>query len=172
MWRRTGGRYGGWYPARPASPDQRSSSPSATSTPATGEPDLAAGSRHGYRLLWVLVVSNLMALLLQHLAAKLGVATGCDLATVTMRRLPRSGRSGYVVAMQGAMLATELAELLGVVVALRLLAPLSQRAAVASAAVIVVGVFLLTRGRCGCSGWTKPGPARRAGAGRTGPAGG
>src|SRR5262249_11658064 len=42
--------------------------------------DLEAGSRFGYRLLWVLLASNLMALLLQTLATRLGVATGRDLA--------------------------------------------------------------------------------------------
>src|SRR5215471_7777156 len=42
--------------------------------------DIEAGSKYGYRLLWVLVLSNLMAVLLQTLSARLGIVTGRDLA--------------------------------------------------------------------------------------------
>src|SRR5262245_21841276 len=51
--------------------------------------DLAAGSQFGYRLLWVLLMSNLMALLLQTLATRLGVVTGRDLAQACRERYPR-----------------------------------------------------------------------------------
>jgi len=55
--------------------------------------DLAAGSRYGYDLLWVLVAANLLALLLQHLSARIGVATGRDLAAVIGERLNGAGGS-------------------------------------------------------------------------------
>src|SRR3984957_1608396 len=51
--------------------------------------DLAAGSQFRHRLLWVLLVSNLMALLLQTLATRLGVVTGRDLAQACREAYPR-----------------------------------------------------------------------------------
>ena len=50
--------------------------------------DLEAGARFGYRLLWVLVLSNLMAIVLQTLSARLGLATGRDLAQSCRSRYP------------------------------------------------------------------------------------
>jgi Mn2+/Fe2+ NRAMP family transporter len=78
--------------------------------------DLAAGSRFGYSLLWVLVATNLTAVLLQYLSAKLGIATGQDLAAAVGSRLPAPARIGYWLVAEGAMLATEMAEFLGAVV--------------------------------------------------------
>src|SRR5262249_60004402 len=50
--------------------------------------DLEGGARYGYGLLWVLLAANLMALLLQHLSAKLGLATGCTYPQLCRRYFP------------------------------------------------------------------------------------
>ncbi len=52
--------------------------------------DLEGGARFGYRLLWVLVMSNAMAILLQTLSARLGIVAGRDLAQACRERYPRS----------------------------------------------------------------------------------
>src|ERR1700733_2973200 len=52
--------------------------------------DIAGGSQFGYRLLWVLLMSNLMALLLQGLSARLGIVRGRDLAQANREAYPRS----------------------------------------------------------------------------------
>lgn len=109
--------------------------------------DLAAGSRYGYDLLWVLVAANLLALLLQHLSARIGVATGRDLAAVIGSRLRPGQRRAYAVLALGAMLVTEIAEFLGVVVALQLLFGLPLGAAVALGAGVVACLLLLGVGR-------------------------
>jgi manganese transport protein len=105
--------------------------------------DLAAGSRYGYELLWVLVAANLLALLLQHLSARIGVATGRDLATLIGERLGPAQRRAYAVLAVGAMLVTEVAEFLGVVVALQLLFGLPLGGAVLLGGAVVVCLFLL-----------------------------
>src|SRR5437868_11537326 len=51
--------------------------------------NIAGGSKFGYTLLWVIVASNLMAMLIQTLSAKLGIATGQNLPEVCRRELPR-----------------------------------------------------------------------------------
>src|SRR3954468_15224773 len=50
--------------------------------------DIAGGSQFGYTLIWVLLMSNLMALLLQSLAARLGVVKGLDLAQASRQQYP------------------------------------------------------------------------------------
>src|SRR3954468_13694690 len=51
--------------------------------------DLAAGSQFGYRLIWVLLLSNMIALLLQNLAVRLGIVRGLDLAQASKNTYPR-----------------------------------------------------------------------------------
>jgi manganese transport protein len=83
--------------------------------------NISAGSRYGYLLLWVILASNLMAVLLQTLSAKLGIATGRNLPQICRERLPRPASVGlWVVAEVGAM-ATDLAEFLGAAVGFNLL---------------------------------------------------
>lgn len=103
--------------------------------------DLAAGSRFGYRLLWVLVASSLIAILLQYLSAKLGIATGTDLAALLGSRLRTGPRLVYWAVVQTAMLATEMAEFIGVVVALQLLTGVGLLPAVALGAALVLGLL-------------------------------
>lgn len=83
--------------------------------------DLAAGSTYGYNLLWVVALSSLMAVLLQSLCCRLGIATGLDLAQACRRHLPR----GWVIPLwllaEVAIVACDLAELVGTALALQLL---------------------------------------------------
>lgn len=83
--------------------------------------DLAAGSGFGYRLLWVILVANLIAVLFQHLCVRLAVATGKGLAEVCRDRYPPATRRFLWVSAQLAIVAMDLAELLGSAIALQLL---------------------------------------------------
>jgi manganese transport protein len=83
--------------------------------------DLQAGSAFGHRLLWVLLMSNLMALLLQGLASRLGIVAGRDLAQACRDSYPR--RTVFVLWLltEIAIAATDLAEVIGTIIALKLL---------------------------------------------------
>jgi manganese transport protein len=83
--------------------------------------DLAAGAGFGYRLLWVLVVSNGLAILLQTLSARLGIVTGRDLAQACRESYPRSISVILWVLSEIAIVACDLAEVLGAAIALNLL---------------------------------------------------
>jgi manganese transport protein len=83
--------------------------------------DLAGGSQYGYALLWVILLSNLMAILFQHLCVRLNVATGLDLAQACRERYsPLVGKFLWVAAQLG-IVAMDLAELLGSAIALQIL---------------------------------------------------
>lgn len=83
--------------------------------------NIQAGAQYGYLLLWVILASNLMAILLQTLSAKLGIATGKNLPELCRTYLPRPVSTGlWVVAEIGAM-ATDLAEFLGASIGFNLL---------------------------------------------------
>ena len=83
--------------------------------------DLAGGSLYGYALLWVILLSNLMAILFQHLCVRLNVATGLDLAQACRERYsPAVGKFLWVAAQLG-IIAMDLAELLGSAIALQIL---------------------------------------------------
>ncbi len=83
--------------------------------------DLEAGSRFGYKLLWVIVLSNLMAILLQTLAARLGIVAGRDLAQACREAYPRPVCNALWVLCEIAIAACDLAEVLGAAIALHLL---------------------------------------------------
>src|ERR1700678_1980717 len=84
-------------------------------------PALQGGARFGYALIWVLLMSNLMAILLQTLAARLGVVTGHDLAQACRAEYsPRINVILWLLA-EVAIAATDLAEILGTIIALKLL---------------------------------------------------
>ena len=83
--------------------------------------NIAAGSKFGYTLVWVVVASSLMAMLIQTLSAKLGIATGQNLAEVCRERYsPRVSRGLWLQAEAIAM-ATDLAEFLGAAIGFQLL---------------------------------------------------
>jgi manganese transport protein len=83
--------------------------------------DLEGGARFGYTLIWVLLMSNLMAILLQTLAARLGVVTGHDLAQACREEYSRGLNSLLWVLAEVAIAATDLAEILGTIIAFKLL---------------------------------------------------
>ena len=83
--------------------------------------DLEGGARFGYRLLWVLVMSNAMAILLQNLSARLGIVSGRDLAQACRETYPRSVNLALWVLCEIAIAACDLAEVLGAAIGLNLL---------------------------------------------------
>ena len=83
--------------------------------------DLAGGSRYGYALLWVILASSLMAMLLQVLCARLGIVTGRDLAQACRERFSRPTTIALWLLAEVAIIACDLAELIGAAVALNLL---------------------------------------------------
>jgi len=80
--------------------------------------DIAGGSQYEYRLLWVLLVSNLMAILLQSLAARLGLVRGRDLAQASRESYPPLLNLALYLLAEVAIAATDLAEVIGSAIAL------------------------------------------------------
>src|SRR3954471_7516418 len=83
--------------------------------------DLAGGSQFGYSLLWVLLMSNLMALLLQGLSARLGIVRGRDLAQANREAYPRVINFCLYILAEIAITACDLAEVLGMAIGIQLL---------------------------------------------------
>jgi manganese transport protein len=83
--------------------------------------DLEGGARFGYQLIWVLVMSNAMAILLQTLSARLGIVSGRDLAQACRETYPRLMNLALWVLCEIAVAACDLAEVLGAAIALNLL---------------------------------------------------
>lgn len=83
--------------------------------------NLTAGSRFGYLLVWVLVLANLSATLVQYLSAKLGLVAGRSLPELLAERMPRAGRILFWVQAELVALATDVAEVIGGALALQIL---------------------------------------------------
>jgi len=83
--------------------------------------NIQGGAEFGYMLLWVIVTSNLMAMLIQALSAKLGIASGRNLAELCRERFPRPVTLAMWVLMEIVAMATDLAEFLGAAVGFQLL---------------------------------------------------
>jgi manganese transport protein len=109
--------------------------------------DLAGGSRYGYRLLSVIAISNFMAILLQTLAARLGIASGRDLAQACRDRYSRTTTFVLWILCEIAIAACDLAEVIGGAIALQLLIglPLAWGVAIMSLDVLIV-LFLQNHG--------------------------
>ena len=109
--------------------------------------DLAGGARYGYTLLSVILLSNLMAILLQALAVRLGIATGRDLAQACRDHYSRPVTVGLWVLCEIAIAACDLAEVIGAAIALNLLfgLPLIWGVSLTALDVLVV-LFLQNRG--------------------------
>ena len=105
--------------------------------------DLAGGSRFGYTLLSVILLSNLMAVLLQGLASKLGIVTGRDLAQACRDHYSRRVSFGLWVMCEIAIAACDLAEVIGSAIALNLLFGLSLPVGIALTALDVLIVLYL-----------------------------
>jgi manganese transport protein len=83
--------------------------------------DIAGGSAFGYRLIWILFVSNLIALLLQSLSARLGIVRGLDLAQASKNAYPKFANFCLYLLAQIAIIACDLAEVIGMAIGLQLL---------------------------------------------------
>lgn len=83
--------------------------------------DIAGGSQFGYKLIWVLLMSNLIALLLQSLSARLGIVRGLDLAQASRTAYPRFINYPLYGLAQVAIIACDLAEIIGMAIGLNLL---------------------------------------------------
>lgn len=107
--------------------------------------NIQGGSAFGYQLLWVVVLANLMALLLQTLSAKLGLATGKNLAELSREHFSRPVVYAMWIASEVAAMATDLAEFIGASIALNLLFGLPMLLAALLVGVITYLILLLER---------------------------
>ncbi|WP_017917152.1 Nramp family divalent metal transporter [Xanthomonas sp. SHU 308] len=109
--------------------------------------DIAGGSHFGYLLLSVILLSNLMAIVLQGLAARLGIATGLDLAQACRAHYSNPVNFLLWLACEAAIVACDLAEVIGTAIALKLLfgIPLTAGAIITSIDALLV-LFLMRRG--------------------------
>jgi manganese transport protein len=102
--------------------------------------DLAGGSKFGYSLIWVLLMSNFMALLLQGLSARLGIVRGRDLAQANRETYPRVVNFILYLMAEIAIAATDLAEVLGMAIGIQLLTGLPL---IWGVSITVLDTFLL-----------------------------
>jgi manganese transport protein len=109
--------------------------------------DLAGGSAFGYALLSVVLMSSMMAMLLQYLSAKLGIATGRDLAQLCREHFPPRVAVALWALCELAIVACDLAELLGTAIALKLLFGISLGWGVGIAAVGTLLILALAQER-------------------------
>ncbi|MEA2255469.1 MAG: manganese transport protein [Solirubrobacteraceae bacterium] len=105
--------------------------------------NIAGGARYGYMLLWVLLAANLMAMLIQNLSAKVGIATGRNLAELCRERFPRPVAWGLWVQAEIIAMATDLAEFVGAAIALNLLFGVPLFHAGLITAVVAFGILAL-----------------------------
>jgi manganese transport protein len=110
--------------------------------------NMAGGARYGYLLLWVIVLANVLAMFVQALSAKLGIATGRTLPELCRDSLPRPLTWGLWVQAELVAVATDLAEFVGGAIALNLLFGLPLLPAAAVVAVVSCALLALApRGR-------------------------
>lgn len=102
--------------------------------------DIAGGSLFGYKLIWVLVMSNLIAILLQTLSARLGIVTGKDLAQASRETYPPFVNFVLYILAELAIAACDLAEVIGMAIGIKLLFGLPLLAGVC---ITVLDTFLL-----------------------------
>ncbi len=107
--------------------------------------DLEGGARFGYQLVWVLVLSNLMAILLQTLSARLGIVAGRDLAQACREAYPRAVNNSLWILCEIAIAACDLAEVLGAAIGLNLLFHIPLTTGVLLTALDTFLVLWLTR---------------------------
>ena len=105
--------------------------------------NIQGGSAFGYNLLWVILMANLMAMLIQSLSAKLGIATGQNLAEVCRAHLPRPLVYAMWIGSEGAAMATDLAEFLGASLGLNLLLHVPLLPATLLTGVATLGILSL-----------------------------
>jgi len=102
--------------------------------------NMAGGAKFGYLLLWVVLVANLMAMLIQSMSAKLGIATGMNLPEVCRERFPRRVTFGLWIQAELIAMATDIAEFVGAAIGVNLLTglPLFPAALLVGVAAFVI----------------------------------
>ncbi len=109
--------------------------------------DIAGGSQFGYKLIWVLLMSNLIALLLQSLSARLGIVKGLDLAQASKNAYPKWANIPLYILAEIAIAACDLAEIVGMAIGLNLLFGLPLIWGISLTALdTILLLFLLRRG--------------------------
>src|SRR5713101_165291 len=107
--------------------------------------NIAGGSKFGFTLVWVIVVSNLMAMLIQTLSAKLGIATGRNLPEVCRDRFSRRTTFALWAQAEVIAMATDLAEFLGAAIGFHLLFGFGLFPAAVVTGVCAFGILALQR---------------------------
>jgi manganese transport protein len=107
--------------------------------------NITAGARFGYALVWIVLAANLVAMLVQYLSAKLGVATGQDLSELCRTHLPRQVSFGLWIQAELVAMATDLAEFVGAALGLYLLFDVPLPAAGLITAVVAFALLELNR---------------------------
>jgi manganese transport protein len=105
--------------------------------------NIAGGAQFGYLLLWVILAANLMAMLIQYLSAKAGIATGRNLPELAREHFPRPVSFGLWIQAEVIAMATDLAEFVGAAIALNLLFGLPLLPAGLVTAVVAFGLLAL-----------------------------
>jgi manganese transport protein len=107
--------------------------------------NIAGGSRFGYRLVWVIVAANLLAMLIQVLSAKLGIATGRNLPELCREQFSRRVSFGLWVQAEAIAMATDLAEFLGAAIGIHLLTGLGLFPSAVASGVAAFAILALLR---------------------------
>jgi manganese transport protein len=107
--------------------------------------NIAGGSKFGFTLVWVIVCSNLMAMLIQTLSAKLGIATGQNLPEVCRDRFSRRTTLGLWIQAEIIAMATDLAEFLGAAVGIKLLLGIPLFPAAVITGIVTLAILGLQR---------------------------
>jgi manganese transport protein len=107
--------------------------------------NIAGGAKYGYLLIWVIFAANLMAMLIQSLSAKVGLATGRNLPELCRERFPRPVTWGLWVQAEVIAMATDLAEFIGAAIALNLLFGIALLPAGVITAVVAFALLGLQR---------------------------
>jgi manganese transport protein len=102
--------------------------------------NITAGSKYGYTLLWVIFASNLMAVLIQSLSAKLGIATGKNLPELCRERFSKKTSFLLWIQAEAVIMATDLAEFIGAALGIYLLFDLPL---ITSAIIAAIGSFAI-----------------------------
>lgn len=110
--------------------------------------NIQAGASYGYKLLWVVVWANIMAMVIQLMSAKLGIATGKNLAEHIRDRFPRPAVWFYWIQAEIIAMATDLAEFIGAAIGFKLLFGVSLlQGAVLTGVVTFLILMLQSRGQ-------------------------
>jgi manganese transport protein len=105
--------------------------------------NISGGAKYGFLLVWVILAANAMAMLVQYLSAKIGIATGRNLAELCREHFPTPVRWGLWVQAEIVAIATDLAEFVGAAIALHLLFGVPPLAAGLITAVVAFGILAL-----------------------------